>query len=39
MLEEFAKELQDEYGVETDILEYGPGLLFNYFEGEETPSL
>lgn len=38
MLEEFAKELQDEYGVETDILEYGPGLLFNYFEGEETPS-
>ena len=38
MLEEFAKELQDEYGVATDILEYGPGLLFNYFEGEETPS-
>lgn len=38
MLEEFAKELQDEYGVETDILEYGPGLLFNYFEGEEIPS-
>lgn len=38
MLEEFAKELQDEYGVATDILEYGPGLLFNYFEGEEAPS-
>ncbi len=38
MLEEFAEELQDEYGVATDILEYGPGLLFNYFEGEETPS-
>lgn len=38
MLEEFAKELQDEYGIATDILEYGPGLLFNYFEGEETPS-
>ena len=37
MLEEFAKELQDEYGVATDILEYGPGLLFNYFEGEEAP--
>lgn len=35
MLEEFIKELRDKYGVKLEWLEYGPGLSYHYFEGED----
>ena len=35
MLEEFVKGLRDKYGIKLEWLEYGPGLSYHYFEGED----